>query len=102
MLVLAIYATAALVLVTCSREALFATDALGVEKILGLSSASLACASLGSYSLRSSSSRFNLSLDGNYADGAMFSGGFFVECPVRFCGAEGAMVSDQSNGSLVA
>ena len=98
LLVFATYAAAAFILISASKTALTRLDFEGIGRVAPLSSASLACVTLGSYSLRSSVSNPELSFSQGLLGANLSKEIQNVRCPVKISGAESAIVSDLSGG----
>lgn len=98
LLVFATYAAAAFILVGASKSALFRLDSEGLGKVAPLSAASLACVTLGSYSLRSSTLSMGFPFSESTSGLNLSKAIQEVQCPVKISGAENAIVSDLSGG----
>lgn len=98
MLVFATYAAAAFILVSASRDALSSLDSEGIGRVAPLCAASLACVTLGSYSLRSSTVGLDLPFAQGVLGANLSQGLQDVQCPVKISGAENAIISDLSGG----
>lgn len=98
LLVFATYAAAAFILVGASKSALLRLDSDGIGRVAPLSAASLACVTLGSYSLRSSTASLGLPFAQGILGANLSQEIRNVQCPVKISGAENAIVSDLSGG----
>lgn|GEM_PF-1525420 len=98
LLVFATYAAAAFILVSASRGALLRLDLEESGRVAPLSSASLACVTFGSYSLRSSTASLGFPFASGVVGANLAQYLQEVKCPVRMSGAESAIVSDLSEG----
>jgi len=98
MLVFATYAAAAFILVSASKGALSSLELEGAGHVAPQSLASLACVSLGSYALRSSTVAMDFSFSKSMAGLNLSKEIQNVQCPVKISGAENAIVSDLSGG----
>jgi len=98
MLVFATYAAAAFLLVSASKGALSSLESEGAGRVAPQSLASLACVSLGSYALRSSTVAMDFSFSKIPAGINLSKEIQAVRCPVKISGADNAIVSDLSGG----
>ncbi|MFA5246902.1 MAG: hypothetical protein WC408_03360 [Candidatus Micrarchaeia archaeon] len=98
LLVFAAYAAVALILVSSCKSAFSSVSSNGLAPVAALSDASMTCVSIGSYSIRSSTSSPSFAFQQGFSSGKIVFGQYLLDCPVKISGGESAVVSDLSEG----